>query len=135
MAFLSWHERYRLGHGDIDQQHLQLFERVNHFDDLIQMGLDQELGPVLDDIIGLAEAHFTFEVNLLMEVGYPRADEHKGIHTDLLRQVQAMRARMRSGGHASHKAVVRFLADWLTNHILREDLEYRPYLPGGPAAP
>lgn len=135
MAFLSWHERYRLGHGEIDQQHLQLFERVNHFDDLIQMGLDHELGPVLDDIIGLTKAHFAFEENLLRQVGFPRIDGHEAIHQELLHQVRAMRARLRSGGHGSYKAVVRFLADWLTNHILREDLEYRPYLPGGPAVP
>jgi hemerythrin len=35
---------------------------------------------------------------------------------------------MTEGGHISTKAIVRFLADWLTSHILREDLEYKPFL-------
>ncbi len=35
---------------------------------------------------------------------------------------------MMVGGHVSPKAVVRFLADWLTSHILREDMEYKPFL-------
>ncbi|MFZ1375617.1 MAG: bacteriohemerythrin [Geothrix sp.] len=128
MAFLSWHERFSVGHAEIDQQHQRLFELVNHFDDVIQMGMVEELPRIVDDVMHLSEAHFRFEEGLIQDIGFPVVAEHRKIHRELLDQVGHMRSSMMVGGHVSHKAVVRFLADWLTNHILREDMEYKPYL-------
>ncbi len=128
MAFLSWHERYSVGHTELDDQHRKLFELANHFDDVIQLGLTEELGRVLDDLIADTQTHFQREEELMAQVGFPRLLEHARVHDDLTRQVMEVRAKMKAGGHVGTKSVVRFLADWLTNHILREDLEYRPYL-------
>ncbi len=128
MAFLSWHERFGVGHAEIDLQHRRLFELVNHFDDVIQMGMHEELPHIVDDLISLSEAHFRFEEGLIQRSGFPRVAEHRKMHDELLDQVRMMRRSMMVGGHVSHKAVVRFLADWLTNHILREDMEYKAYL-------
>jgi hemerythrin-like metal-binding protein len=128
MAFLAWHERFSLGQPEIDQQHLKCFELVNHFDDVIQMGLTAELGPILDDLIQVASAHFDHEEQVMASIGFPGLPEHRKMHSELLKQVREMRTRMAAGGHVGTKSVVRFLADWLTNHILREDKEYKPYL-------
>lgn len=128
MAFLPWHDRYRVGHPAVDQQHRKLFELVNHFDDVIKMGMEGELRLILDDLIASTEAHFAFEEALLEQMRFPGAAAHQKIHGELLHQVAAMQARLTSGGHGSMKSVVRFLADWLTNHVLREDLDYVPYL-------
>ncbi|MCE1203430.1 MAG: bacteriohemerythrin [Holophagaceae bacterium] len=128
MAFLSWHERFSVGHAELDQQHVRLFELVNHFDDVIRMGMHEELPRIVDDLIDLSEAHFRFEEGLLQGIGFPQAVDHRKMHDELLDQVRKMRSNMAAGGHVTHKAVVRFLADWLTNHILREDRDYKPYL-------
>ena len=130
MAFLAWHERFSVGHAELDAQHQQIFELVNHFDDVILMGMTVELGRILDDLIASTIRHFRFEEDLMQQVGFPQGADHKQMHEALLRQVQEMRASVKAGGHVGTKSVVRFLADWLTNHILREDLEYRPYLNG-----
>jgi hemerythrin-like metal-binding protein len=128
MAFLFWHDRYRLGNAEIDAQHRKLFELVNHFDDVIKMGMAEELGRVLDDLITLTVAHFEFEENLFESLGFPQASSHKKVHEDLIKQAKDMRTKMKRGGHVSSVAIARFLADWLTNHIIREDMEYKPYL-------
>ncbi|NWJ39397.1 MAG: hemerythrin family protein [Geothrix sp.] len=128
MAFLSWHQRFSVGHAEIDQQHRRLFELVNHFDDVIQMGMPGELPHIVEDIISLGDAHFRFEEGVIQDTGFPRVAEHRKMHAELLDQIRVMQTRLMAGGHVSHKAVVRFLADWLTNHILREDMEYKPYL-------
>jgi hemerythrin-like metal-binding protein len=131
MAFLSWHDRFSMGHADMDLQHQRLFELVNLFDDVIQMGMAAELNRILDDIIKLGVEHFRDEEELLRVVGFPQTAEHIQMHEELLGQVRKLRTSLSAGGHASPKAVVRFLADWLTYHILREDMEYKPYLAGG----
>lgn len=128
MAFLPWHERYSVGHAELDGQHKKLFELVNHFDDVIQMGLVDELGRIVDDLIVDVAAHFKHEEQLLQQAGFPKLPEHKNMHADLIKQIQEVRNKMKEGGHVSMKSVVRFLADWLTNHILREDMEFKPYL-------
>lgn len=128
MAFLSWHARFSVGHPEIDQQHQRLFELVNHFDDVLKMGLQEELPLIVDDLRALSEVHFRFEEELIQRSGFPQVAEHRKMHDELLDQVRMMRGSLAVGGHVSHKAVVRFLADWLQNHILREDMEYKPYL-------
>ena len=128
MAFLSWHERYRLGDADIDAQHQKLFEMVNHFDDVIGMGMPVELGLILEDLVAFTIVHFRFEEDLLKRIGYPQSTDHQKQHGLLLGQVQDMRSRMIAGGHVDAKSIVWFLADWLTNHIIREDMGYKSYL-------
>jgi hemerythrin-like metal-binding protein len=128
MAFLPWHERYSVGHAELDGQHKKLFELVNHFDDVIQMGLVDELGRIVDDLIAETTAHFQNEEELMRQVGFPKLPEHKNMHEDLIKQIREVRVKMKAGGHVGTKSVVRFLADWLTNHILREDMELKPYL-------
>lgn len=128
MAFLSWHERYSVGHAELDAQHKKLFELVNHFDDVIKMGMSEELGLILGDIIHGTVDHFAFEEDLLRQVGFSKLAQHERMHAELLGQVKDMRERMKEGGHVSSKAIVRFLADWLTSHIMREDMDYKPYL-------
>jgi len=128
MAFLSWHERYRVGNPEIDLQHQKLFELVNHFDDVIQMGMADELGLILDDLIACTVEHFAFEEALILQAGFPKAIEHGRMHGELILQVKELREKMKTGGHVSPKSIVRFLADWLTSHIMREDMDYKPYL-------
>lgn len=128
MAFLSWHERFSLGNAEIDAQHKKLFELVNHFDDAIKEGRTEELGRILDDLLANTVLHFEFEETLLKQRGFPKRAEHERMHRELMAQIRDLRHVMAEGGHISTKAIVRFLADWLTSHILREDLEYKPYL-------
>ena len=128
MAFLSWHDRYLLGHAEIDAQHKKLFELVNHFDDVIKLGMPAELGFILDDLLICAAEHFLYEEDWMDRIGYPKTLEHKRVHADLLEQLQQMTLKMKAGGNVGTKSVARFLVDWLTNHILREDLDLKPYL-------
>lgn len=128
MAFLSWHERFSLGDAEIDAQHRRLFELVNLFDDAIKMGLTEELGRIFDDLIATTAQHFEFEEERMKDIGFAKCLEHERTHRELMKQVRDMRLKMKTGGYVSSKAMVRFLADWLTSHIVREDMEYKPFL-------
>jgi len=131
MAYLSWHDRYLLGHPEVDAQHRKLFELVGHFDDVVQMGMPEELGRIMDDLILCASDHFSYEEEWMEQVRYPGRLEHRRMHQELIQQLEEMTARMKAGGHLSMKSFVRFLVDWLTNHIMREDRELKPYIRKG----
>jgi hemerythrin-like metal-binding protein len=128
MAYLSWHDRYLVGNADIDAQHRKLFELVNRFDDVVKMGLTEEAWRVVEELISTTAAHFRFEEDLMETAGFPDLAEHRLVHQELMKQIRDLQARMRTGGHVGTKSVVRFLVDWLTNHHLREDLAFKPYL-------
>ena len=128
MAFLSWHERFFLDHPEVDAQHKMLFEIVNHFADVIRMGMDDELGRIMDDLLVCVTEHFEYEERLMNQISFPEVADHTRTHEELIGQLRQMQTRMRTGGHVSSKSVARFLADWLSNHILREDLAYKGYL-------
>ena len=127
---LSWHDRYLLGHAELDAQHRKLFEVVNHFDEVIEMDMPIELGRIVDDLIASATEHFRFEETVMEQNGFPDRPGHRRMHEELMGQLRQMRGKMKAGGHVSSKSVARFLVDWLTNHILREDMEFKPYLRG-----
>lgn len=129
MAFLTWHDRYRLGHTEIDAQHRKLFDLVNHFDDVVQMDRPAELVQIVDDLIASTLEHFRFEEGVMEQIGFPDRSGHLKMHEELIGQLRQMRAKLRSGGHVSAKSVAMSLVDWLTYHILREDMEFKAYLP------
>jgi hemerythrin-like metal-binding protein len=130
MGFLSWHDRYSLGHAELDAQHRKLFEVVNHFDDVIEMDMPVELGRIVDDLMASAIEHFKFEEAVLEQIGFPDRSGHSKMHEELISQLRQTRAKLKAGGSVSAKSVARFLVDWLTYHILREDMEFKPYLRG-----
>ena len=128
MTFLTWHERYSVGNADIDHQHRELFDFVNQLAEVGRPGMSSESGRILDDLIAHTVEHFKFEESLMLQIGFPNAIDHKKMHEELLKQVKELRAKMKVGGHLTLISIVRFLADWLMNHIMREDMDYMPCL-------
>jgi len=128
MAFLTWHERYSVGNADLDLQHRELFDFVNHFAEVDRTGKSSESGRILDDLIARTVEHFKSEETVMLQIGFPQVLEHKKTHEELIKQVKELRAKMKVGGHLTLISIVRFLADWLMNHIMREDMEYKPYV-------
>ena len=131
MAFLSWHERFRVGHAEVDAQHQNLFSIVNRFNVPDQTGPSVETArAILEDLLAAVMAHFKFEEELMDSIAYPDLAEHKQMHEDLIKQLWDLLATLKRGGHKSMPSIVRFLADWLVNHIVREDMAYKPHLKG-----
>jgi hemerythrin len=59
---------------------------------------------------------------------YPGFATHRAHHNDLTRQVGEFMDRYKRGDGALNIQLLRFLSDWLTKHIQREDKEYSPWL-------
>jgi hemerythrin-like metal-binding protein len=73
-----------------------------------------------------AEEHFDAEESLLKSIGYPGLDEHiaeHGIFRSKLRELH-----INSVGQDISADTVRFLRDWLSEHVARSDMAYVPFL-------
>jgi hemerythrin-like metal-binding protein len=81
----------------------------------------------LDLLILDLAAHFEYEENLLLKIGYPEAENHQLIHKKLLRWTKTMRnEHAMSKTYSQHS--IHVLQETVINHMLDEDLKFFPLL-------
>jgi hemerythrin-like metal-binding protein len=129
MALLTWNDGYSMGVKTIDQQHSGLFGMVNDLHAAMMKGQGKAvIGPLLDRLVKYTQEHFAFEERAMEAAKYPNAKAHRAHHADLARQVTDYVARYKRGDSGLNIELLRFLSDWLSNHIQKEDKEYGPWL-------
>jgi hemerythrin-like metal-binding protein len=82
---------------------------------------------VLGNLIQYAKTHFSTEETLFRNHGYPQAQAHKQEHDELTDKAVALQREVSSGRATLTLPTMNFLRDWLTNHILKTDMAYRPF--------
>lgn len=128
----TWNKSYETGIKAIDNDHKTLFEEIRQ---VAQALVCQESDAAVDQAIKCLETyvqeHFQREETFMLNAGYPRTEEHIRKHRALTRQVECLRRINREGlGRIDPMKLATFLSDWLSNHILKVDMDYVPYLQG-----
>ncbi|MHB8766817.1 MAG: bacteriohemerythrin [Deferrisomatales bacterium] len=148
MPILQWHDRvYAVGIPEVDRQHRQLFQMINDAYDAADGGDPRRIGAVLQGMAEYARDHFTLEERLMRESGYDRTDLHLGEHDAFAARARAYEEAAAAGRPPEGREVFRFLAEWLSAHILEVDARLASHLngvgaplpaasaPGGPSGP
>jgi|SRR5579863_1528815 len=129
MSLLTWNDNYSVGVSTIDQQHSGLFAIVNELHTAMMKGQTKSvLGALLDKLVKYTQEHFAYEERMMDAAKYPGFTAHKTHHADLTKQVSEFMARYKRGDGTLNIELLRFLSDWLTKHIQKEDKEYTPWL-------
>ncbi len=117
---LEWNDRFAVGVDEIDNQHKELFKRVNSLMD----AMTQKKGK--DEIAGLFKflenyviAHFGVEERCMSQYNYPNAAAHKVQHSDFIKAFNELKKRYDEVGATSDVVVMTNskLGGWLRNHI------------------
>ena len=82
------------------------------------------------------------EEKVMAACRYPEIGEHKLEHRDFVERINYLHRRFDAGPDAAaeeaaaivNEALLSFLQDWLKDHILIEDMAYRPHAEHNPAA-
>lgn len=119
-----WRTDWESGHAEIDRQHRLLIERLNSF--FKDEENSKEIG-FLDLLIIDMVAHYKFEENLFLEIGYQDAEPHKILHAKLLKWLRNLRSERNLDGEYPQHAI-HILEEAIITHILEEDTKYFPYL-------
>lgn len=128
---ILWQDNLAIGIAQIDDQHKELFARVNA---LIQASKSPHSGERLADLFGFLDAyvreHFAFEESLQRDVGYGRVAEHKKMHDAFVAKLAAFKERyLAEGSSLSLRIQVNeFVVNWLVHHISREDRELAAHI-------
>lgn len=132
--FLEWTGEYELGVPAMDADHRDLMEMCNHFLALVEsQSSPPRLADSLDRLILRTRAHFLAEERMLDRHGYPALVVHKVEHERLIREAEALSARLRSDDGEKDLAIIiaetaDFLKSWLLEHIRNNDRPYKPFL-------
>ena len=124
-VLFPWRAEYSVGFAEIDSQHKMLVKLINNLQEAMYEGRGKDaLADILDDLVHYTETHFAFEERLMEKGGFSKLVEHQAEHRKLAAQVYELREQLRAQKMVVTTAVMRFLKDWLTDHIMRHDQVY-----------
>lgn len=122
MALLVWDEKYSVGVKVWDEQHAVLIGILNDFHSAVLRGHAQSAtGPLLEKLLEYVHYHFSTEERMMTAAGHPMLPQHRAIHLELTAQVVEFVGRYEDGDTTISIPLLKFLRDWLKNHILKED--------------
>ncbi len=128
MALIKWRDSYSVGVDKFDQEHMLLVELINEMFIIVRdKGDVATLTDAVEKLVDYTRVHFSDEEEALEKVNYPKLEEHKEIHTNLLEQVVEFQEQIAAEGKDLRTDLYKFLRDWLINHILDEDMQYSEY--------
>jgi hemerythrin len=131
---MLWKDKYELGVSVVDDQHRELFQRVDEFMKTLRSVASwdekvQHVNETLEFMKGYVVEHFRDEEEYQLKIGYPGYEEHKKIHTDMVNYVLQVSAEYESSGF-KEQLMQQFggkLLAWLINHVAAEDQRIANY--------
>lgn len=132
LSFLDWSDDYRIGIAAIDHDHKVLFQLVNRLHDRIKAGDgDDAIGEALAGLAAYINTHFEREERYMDDCGYPDLVRHAERHRKLTDTVNSLKTLFEDDPkQIKSDMILNFLKGWLTDHILKNDMDYRPYMTG-----
>lgn len=132
MVFM-WKEDFSISNKEIDEQHKKLFEIGQRLYDLIASRGDydrfDEIMVIFDELSEYVKYHFEFEEKQLEKYGYSNLETHKMEHYFFMKKINRERERdIDSAQKDTLLRLVKFVSDWIMQHILREDMAYKELL-------
>jgi hemerythrin len=130
MTYFPWSNDCSVGIRIIDNDHKDLFGMVNALHVALEGGAPaKNIDSLLAALSRYVEEHFEREEELMAAYNYPGLSAHKAKHKELALDVHALRKAHISHPHrVDRDKFLEYLKNWLSNHILRSDMDYVPYL-------
>lgn len=123
---LTWTSDMSLGIASIDAQHKVLFDLINKLQDAMSKGESRAvLGEIFEGLITYTEQHFGYEKSLFEQLGYENAAEHLAKHDAFVEKMVNLQTQFQNNTNFMIGVdVMKFLTDWLVNHIQGDDKQY-----------
>ncbi|MFP4114654.1 MAG: bacteriohemerythrin [Spirochaetota bacterium] len=128
-----WTPLLSVGVDFFDEHHRKLLSLVNDLYRQMRAGSDRTaLSRVFDELVDYTTYHFRAEEDAFSRFGYEDANAHAKRHAELVERMMELRADLEAGKPMVAVEVMRFLRDWITNHIQGEDKKYSGFLKDKP---
>ena len=127
----KWTDDLSVGNASIDADHKKLIVMVNGLETMIKARDSFALPQALEQLEHHLYMHFLNEEKIAQAVNFP-FDQNKLEHQYVLKEFQHMKGELIakngiwSDGAAEHYS--HFLSDWITDHVVKEDMLMKPVL-------
>jgi len=129
MSLITWTpEQFATHVNKHDEEHKEIFRRVNTLGDAVGSGDRGAVGKALDALIACVAEHFASEEANFTKYGYPAAAGHKAEHDKLVATCLDLQKKFHAGQAEVTGETAKFVVGWLTNHIPNIDKLYGPFL-------
>ena len=128
---MLWNASMAVGVGLIDDQHKELFARIDSFQQAMKAGKGrEEVLKVMAFMEDYTVKHFTAEEGLQRKANYPKYPDHKKLHDAFVKDIKTMKADIEKSGVtvATGPMMGATLANWLLSHINVHDKALGQYL-------
>ncbi len=131
---MLWKDNYELGVPHIDEQHKELFRRVESFLQVLRSkNRWEEKIPKLNETLEFMKRyvveHFHDEEEYQRSIDYPGYEFHKQLHDDMVNYVGEVSKRYEQSNN-NEQLMQEFggrLLAWLINHVAAEDQRIADY--------
>lgn len=133
LSSFIWDARYSVGHPLLDDQHKKLLQLCQlAAASLAKPGRGkEEFHRILGDLAEFAREHFATEEALLKAWGYPERDAHIREHRDYEERLMQILI-LAADGTTGIADLYSYVITWWTEHVLKTDFQYAPYLQESP---
>jgi len=129
MLLMQWtDEKYATNVEVCDDQHKELFDRVNALNEAVISSDRTSIGSRLDHLIDYVVVHFDTEERLMEERGYHEIDAHRQEHDLLIQTCTDLQQKFHAGETDIGVGTMGFIKNWLDHHIPVVDKSYGPAL-------
>ena len=129
MSLIQWNDSLIVNIAEIDSQHKRLVEMINDLYEAMRQGKGKEItGDVVKGLVAYASSHFKLEEKYFAQFNYPDSANHKSEHNAFVKRITDFQEKFNKGTMGLSVEIMKFLSDWLTNHIKVSDRKYCPFL-------
>ena len=129
MKTIVWDESLSVEVDEIDDDHRKLVDLFNMLSHSVE---DEDaadyIDAVLEELISCTIWHFRHEERLMLKYKYEGFDEHKTEHNALIDSVKELQKKFHKANKLLTNEDIEYLEDWLTEHILGQDMKLGFYL-------
>lgn len=121
---VTWTSDLATGVDEIDNQHKELFRRINNLLTACKQGEGKkEVEKVIRFLEDYVIQHFSEEERHMNGRAYPEYSRHKGEHLVFMENFSQLKNQLETDGPGVHVVVStnRMVVDWFLNHIRKED--------------
>ena len=129
MPKIEWTSDLETGIPDIDNQHKVLFSLINELSKSIaEKKTNKAIQKVTENLTNYVLEHFADEEALMEDEGYPKLEDHKSIHQDLVIKTAEIVEQYKNKELEMVSPLVVFIANWINTHIKKDDMDFINWL-------
>jgi hemerythrin-like metal-binding protein len=131
MELISWTDNLSVGVATFDAEHKKLINYVNELNQALSIGSTQKtMEDILTNLVNYTVIHFNHEEDYMKIHDYPGYADHHKEHEELKAQVSDFNNRLKSGKASFSLELMMFLKNWLAQHIMGSDMQYKDFFIG-----